>query len=116
MYSIATLHHIPLRDFRLDFLKESRRVLKDGGILVLTVWDLKEKMSKRGIFDWFKRRRLGRGDVLLPWYGSKDAYFHCFNLEELVQLTKEAGFKVVEKGEILVGSRPYSNFYIVAEK
>ena len=110
IYSIAVLHHIPSCDLRLNFLKEIKRSLKDNGSLILTVWNLKEKVKKRNILDWF---RLDKGDVFLSWYGSKDTYFHCFNLEELVQLVKEAGFKIMDKGEILVGERPYSNFYIV---
>ena len=117
IYSIAVLHHIPSREFRLKFLREAGRVLKPEGYLILTVWNLKEKLEKNsGFFEWFKRRKLDSGDVLLPWYGSKDSYFHCFNLEELIQLVKESGFSIVEKGEILVGKRPYSNFYIVAKK
>ena len=113
VYSIAVLHHIPSREFRFNFLKEIKRVLKDNGCLVLTVWNLKEKMKKRSFLDWF---RLDKGDIFLPWYGSKNTYFHCFNLEELIQLVSEAGFDVIDKGEILVGERPYSNFYIVGRK
>ncbi|MFA5072200.1 MAG: methyltransferase domain-containing protein [Candidatus Pacearchaeota archaeon] len=113
VYSIAVLHHIPSHEFRLNFLKEIKRVLKDNGSLVLTVWNLKEKMKPRSFLDWF---RLDKGDVFLPWYGSRDTYFHCFNLEELIQLVSEAGFDVIDKGEILVGERPYSNFYIVGRK
>jgi SAM-dependent methyltransferase len=117
VFSIAVLHHIPSAFLRLQFLKEAKRVLKTGGYLILTVWNLKEKVEKDlSITGWFKRRNLDKGDVFLPWYGSKDTYFHCFNLEELIQLTKEAGFEVVDRGEILVGQRPYSNFYIVAKK
>ena len=113
VYSIAVLHHIPSREMRLSFLKEIKRVLKDNGSLILTVWNLKEKMKKRSFLDWF---RLDKGDVFLPWYGSRDTYFHCFNLEELIQLVSEAGFDIIDKGEILVGERPYSNFYIVGRK
>ncbi|MFA5207640.1 MAG: methyltransferase domain-containing protein [Candidatus Paceibacterota bacterium] len=113
VYSIAVLHHIPSHQFRLNFLKEIKRVLKDNGYLVLTVWNLKEKMKRRSFLDWF---RLDKGDVFLPWYGSKNTYFHCFNLEELIQLVSEAGFDVIDKGEILVGEKPYSNFYIVGRK
>lgn len=113
VYSIAVLHHIPSHELRLDFLKEIRRVLKDDGCIVLTVWNLKDKIKKRNFLDWFK---LDKGDVFLPWYGSRDTYFHCFNLEELIQLIKEVGFKIIDKGEILVGEKPYSNFYIVGQK
>jgi SAM-dependent methyltransferase len=112
IYSIAVLHHIPSYDLRLKFLKEIKRALKDNGCLILTVWNLKEKMKKRSLFDWF---RLDKGDIFLPWYGSKDTYFHCFNLEELILLIIEAGFEVIDKGEVLVGQKPYSNFYIVGQ-
>lgn len=112
IYSIAVLHHIPSHDLRLGFLREARRVLRNGGYLILTVWNLKEKMKKRSFLSWFK---LDKGDIFLPWYGSKDTYFHCFNLEELVQLAKEAGFEIIDKGEISVGERPYSNFYFVGK-
>lgn len=116
IFSIAVLHHIPSVAFRLQFLKEAKRVLKDGGYLILTVWNLKEKIKPKGFFQWLKGTRLDKGDIFLPWYGSKATYFHCFNLEELVQLVKDSGFDVLDKGEILVGQRPYSNFYIVAKK
>ena len=117
VFSIAVLHHIPSLDFRSQFLKEAKRVLKDDGYLILTVWNLKEKVDKDfNLLSWFKRRKLDKGDVFLPWYGSDNTYFHCFNLEELVQLVKDSGFEVLDKGEILVGQRPYSNFYIVAKK
>jgi ubiquinone/menaquinone biosynthesis C-methylase UbiE len=112
VYSIAVLHHIPSQELRLKFLKEIKRTLKFNSTLILTVWNLKEKMKKRSLLDWF---RMDKGDVLIPWYGSKDTYFHCFNLEELIQLVKEAGFEIIDKGEILVGARPYSNFYIVGK-
>ena len=116
-WSIAVLHHIPSEALRLEFLKEAGRVVKKGGYLILTVWDLKEKAQKaKGFLSLFKRRKLDRGDVFLPWYGSKDTYFHCFNLEELVQLVKGSGFEIVDKGEISVGLKPYSNLYIVAKK
>lgn len=117
VFSIAVLHHIPSLNFRSQFLKEAKRVLKDDGYLILTVWNLKEKVEKDfSLLSWFKRRKLDKGDAFLPWYGSEDTYFHCFNLEELVQLAKDSGFEVLDKGEILVGQRPYSNFYIVAKK
>lgn len=116
IFSIAVLHHIPSLQLRSQFLKEARRVLKDDGSLILTVWDLKEKLKKKSFFDWFKMRKLDKGDVFLPWYGSESTYFHCFNLEELVQLVKDSGFEVLDKGEIAVGQKPYFNFYIVVKK
>ncbi len=111
VYSIAVLHHIPSEKLRKEFLKEIIRVLKNKGLLILTVWNLKEKESK-GI----KNEKLDKDDVLLPWYGADNCYFHIFNLNELESLIEEVGLKIIEKGEIIVGQRPYSNFYIICEK
>jgi len=101
IYSIAVLHHIPSEKLRIDFLRELKRVLKENGQIILTVWNLKEKTD-------------GEKEVFLPWYGSKGTYFYCFNLKELVQLVKESGFDIIKSGEVLVGKKPYSNFYIIA--
>ena len=40
VYSIAVLHHIPSKESRLKFLEEAKHVLRPGGLLILTVWDL----------------------------------------------------------------------------
>ncbi len=102
IFSIAVLHHIPSDKLRKDFLLEAKRVLKHDGIFILTVWNLKQKAK-------------GEKDVFLPWYG-KETYFYCFNLEELIQLVKECGFQIINSGEVLIGKKPYSNFYIICQK
>jgi cyclopropane fatty-acyl-phospholipid synthase-like methyltransferase len=101
VFSIAVLHHIPSQ-FQKTFLNEVKKVLKDDGTLTLTVWNLKEKAK-------------GKKEVYLPWYGTKGTYFYSFELEELIKLVNDTGLKVIESGEILVGEKPYSNFYIVAK-
>jgi ubiquinone/menaquinone biosynthesis C-methylase UbiE len=103
IFSIAVLHHIPSDKLRREFLLEIKRVLKDDGIFTLTVWDLKEKAK-------------GEKDVFIPWYSEKETYFYCFNLEELIQLVKDCGFEIIDSGEILIGKKPYSNFYIKCQK
>ncbi|GMX59001.1 MAG: hypothetical protein MCSN_6560 [Candidatus Microsyncoccus archaeolyticus] len=104
VYSIAVLHHMPSKELRINFLKELVRVLKKQGLLILTVWDLKEK------------KKNDENDVFISWYGAKDCYFHIFTLEELEELIIELGLKIIEKGEIIVGQRPYNNFYIICQK
>jgi len=105
VYSIAVLHHVPSEKLRKSFLKEAKRVLKNKGIIVLTVWDLKEKKTN-----------IKNKNILLPWYGAKDCYFYSFDLNELEKLVIEVGLKIIEKGEIMVGQRPYNNFYIICQK
>jgi ubiquinone/menaquinone biosynthesis C-methylase UbiE len=118
VFSIAVLHHIPSFAFRQYFLAEAMRALKVGGYLILTVWDMSEKLVKRKFnplaFLW--QVGLEKGDVLLPWYGLKDVYFHAFTLRELSYLAQTMGLRVVEGGEIAVGEKPYNNFYIVTQR
>lgn len=118
IYSIAVLHHIPSFELRQRFLFEAQRVLKQSGYLILTVWDLKEKRKKRkfNFLAWFWELGMDKGDILLPWYGVNDTYFHVFELPELIALVESVGLKIVKKGEIMVGEKPYNNFYIIAEK
>jgi ubiquinone/menaquinone biosynthesis C-methylase UbiE len=118
VYSIAVLHHIPSFDLRIRFLEEIKRILRDDGYLILTVWDLKEKRKKRrfNFLTWWWELGLDKGDILLPWYGVKDAYFHCFEKEELSFLLQSLQFKIIKSGEIKVGERPYNNFYFIVQK
>jgi ubiquinone/menaquinone biosynthesis C-methylase UbiE len=129
IYSTAVLHHIPSEEFRLQFLKEARRVLKPEGLLILTVWNLWQKAKiKKLIFKFtlsriFGKSKLDFNDILLDWAGIKNCYFHCFTKNEFKKLITEAGFDIIECGEFTVGSErekypklPNLNFYIVARK
>ncbi len=125
VFSIAVLHHIPLLDFRLQYLKEIKRVLKYEGILVLRVWDFWKRKEglrpilKYGFLKLIGKTKLDFGDVLLPWKSAKgeilaERYFHCFRKGELENLVKKAGFKIKKSWQ--EGSGEISNIYIVAEK
>ncbi|GAI24349.1 unnamed protein product, partial [marine sediment metagenome] len=126
VYSIAVLHHIPSQEFRKQFLKEIKRVLKPRGILILTVWNLWQKRkTKRLISKFILRKILGKSkldfkDILMNWQKMENCYFHCFTKGELEKLITKAGFHLKRSGEILVGREvkklPNSNFYIIAEK
>ncbi|MDD5098473.1 MAG: methyltransferase domain-containing protein [Candidatus Pacebacteria bacterium] len=117
IFSIAVLHHIPSEDLRKEFLNICFKFLKKEGTLILTVWNLEEKINKGfNLVSFLKGFKMDKRDIFIPWYGAKEVYFHCFTLEELVQLISETGFEIIDKGEILVGLKPYSNFYIVCKK
>lgn len=100
--SVAVLHHIPSEEKREEFVKEIKRVLKNDGILILTVWNLREKQNKTG-------------NVFVDWYGAKDHYFYCFEQKELSALFKKLKFDIIDTGEILIGRKSYSNFYIIGK-
>lgn len=124
IYSIATLHHIPSQELRMQFLKEAQRTLKPEGILILTVWNLWSKpkfrkvIFKSALSKIFGKSKLDFKDIIIPWWGMPQYYFHCFTKSELERLVRKAGFRIKKIGEIIIpqGKNFNSNFYIIADK
>lgn len=123
VYSIRVLHHFPSQEFRSQFLKEAKRVLKPGGILILTVWNVWGCQDRKNLFRLIKSSfskiigasKLDFGDVFIPWGNEALRYYHFFTKKELRSLTKTAGFEV--KKIWTTGKEwKYSDIYIVAEK
>ncbi len=127
--SIAVLQHIPSKEYRIKFLKESLRTLNTGGKLILTVWLVKNGSSYyksvnniinrvRMLFGWSK---LDKNDIMVPFrIGSKenlgDRYIHVFSLKELKGLFKKAGFKIDKSGYTVDKNQKKRNIYVVASK
>lgn len=119
VYCFAVIHHIPSRELRLKFLKETERVLKKDGLTVFTVWNLWNKKEVRKLF--FKNifnRELDFKDIYMPWRDNSrenifNRYVHLFTKLELRMLFKEAGFRIIKVGQTYGKSR---NSYIVAKK
>lgn len=127
IFSIAVLHHIPSDDFRLESLKEAQRILKARGLLILTVWNLRQNKAGPGLLlKYTILRILGKseldpGDIFYPWKSSKgeilaQRYVHCFRKKELERLVEKAGFRVKEIGFLARGKSEKANIYLVAEK
>jgi len=104
IFSIAVLHHIPSELFRERVLAECYRVLKPGGYLILTTWNLRQPklLSKYKIwsvlFGW-RPKGLDWRDVLIPWKARKGTiyrYYHIFTFKEFKKLVKNNGFKIVD--------------------
>ena len=127
VFSIAVLHHIPSDEFRLDYLKEARRVLKPGGNLILTVWNLGDYkgglwfLIKYTILRIFGKSKLDPRDVFFPWKSPDkkivvQRYIHCFKKEGLEELVKKAGFRIKETGFLPRGKAKKANICLIAEK
>ncbi|KPJ57588.1 hypothetical protein AMJ49_00505 [Parcubacteria bacterium DG_74_2] len=121
VYSIAVLHHIPSEEFRIQFLKEAKRVLKPGGILILTVWKFHQLKEIYLLFKYTILKLIGKSeldfkDIFEPWGKKVQRYYHYFSGRELGNLVKRAGFKIKEIGLVKNKRGNRQNFYLVAEK
>lgn len=125
VYSISVLHHIPSKEFQLQYLKEARRVLKPEGLLILRVWDFwRRRAAAKLLFKYTFLKLIGKSkldffDVFVSWKDSNgkiiiERYFHCFSKKELGNLIKKAGFKIRESWQ--TGKDPRTNIYLIAEK
>jgi ubiquinone/menaquinone biosynthesis C-methylase UbiE len=120
VYSIAVLHHIPSREFRLQFLKEVKRVLKPEGTLVLTVWRFHQKEELLLLFKYTILKILGKSkldfkDIFEPWGKRIDRYYHCFSKKELLNLVKEADFKIIKVSLVKNERGNRQNIYLLAK-
>lgn len=126
IFSIAVLHHIPSHEWRLKFLSEARRVLKQDGAAVFTVWNLWQKKGIKFQIKYFLFKILGLSrldfkDILMP-YTAKNIkvwrYYHAFTQKELSDLFGKAGFAVDATGLLQRKEEKgaYYNYYIIAKK
>lgn len=119
VFSIAVLYHIPSQEKRLLFLRETRRVLKPGGELFLTVWNLWQIKYLPLILKWTLFKLLGLTkidfwDIFVPSHGII-RYYHCFRKKELEDLAREAHFTNI-KIEYLKKNGQNFNIFLRATK
>lgn len=114
VFSVAVFHEIPSSEFRRKFLKEIKRVLKENGLLFLTVWDLRFQLSLILKYSFLKiigRSKLDWKDVFIPWGDKAQRYYHIFSQGEIIKLVKKAGFGIIKTG--ITKKR---NIYLIAKK
>jgi ubiquinone/menaquinone biosynthesis C-methylase UbiE len=121
VYSIAFLHQVPSENFRCQVLKEAKRVLRSGGILILTCWKihrLREILifSKYTLLKLIGKSKLDFKDIFVPWAKKALRYYHCFSKKELENLVKKVGFEILESGVVKNKRGNRQNYYIVCQK
>ena len=106
LFCIATFHHIPSQDLRTTVIKEFKRVLKNNGQLIITVWNFWQPkfwrlLIKYTILKLVGKNQMDLGDFLMPWKNPQgkimiNRYVHAFTLSELATLLKENNFKIIK--------------------
>lgn len=101
--AFAVLHHLPGTKIRGALLDGVRRLLKPGGVFLLSNWQfLNSPRLTARLQPWesagLQEGDLDPGDYLLDWRsgGSGLRYVHHFSPEELAGLAQQHGFEVLE--------------------
>lgn len=99
IFNIRAFHHIPSKKLRVDALKEMKRVLKNDGIMVISVWNLWQMKYAKELASAFARWILTAGnyacnDTLIKWGKKRKRYYHAFTRQEFIKTVKSAGMKI----------------------
>ena len=99
----ATFHHIPSLPLRVSLCQNIRHFLNDDGLLYISAWQfIRSERLRKKILPWdsvnVAKDEVDENDYILDWQrgGSGTRYVHLFSPEELCQLAKSNGFKVIE--------------------
>jgi ubiquinone/menaquinone biosynthesis C-methylase UbiE len=98
---IATLHHLPTHQERLNSLLEVKRCLKPGGRALVSAWAQEQEKFKEELEISKKNTEEGAeyGDIYLPWKMKEgrvyQRYYHLFSKEEFEDLMENSGLKPI---------------------
>ena len=90
--SIASFHHLSTIIRREECLKEMYRVLKPNGIILFSVWSIKQPKKTRRQFDKY-------GDTIVNWVKYNETYeryYYIFQIDELIKLFNNNKLTVIK--------------------
>ncbi|MBI4427213.1 MAG: class I SAM-dependent methyltransferase [Candidatus Magasanikbacteria bacterium] len=98
IFCINTFHHLLSKDLMLETLQEMKRVLKPGGQLIMTNWNLRGGWREKKI-ESKEYKDIGNNNYEIPWKNDlgivlAKRYYHAFSPLELKKLLNQAGFEV----------------------
>lgn len=91
------LHHLPTKKLRIEVLKEVKKILKDNGKILITVW---RRYFPQFLIDFFSsifEKKFEFGDIYKKWkYHGKTykRFYHLYNRKEIEEELISSGFKI----------------------
>ncbi len=121
---VATIHHLPTFEARLNSLKEIFRTLKPKGKVVVTAWSILQprffKILVKNILLKIVKPNIILGDTYIPWRRGDTVlkrFYHLFLPWELKSLCRKAGFEILKAGKYNVKAKVFpENYYVVGLK
>ena len=103
IFAFAVLHHLPGSLLRLHLLQKIRALLLPDGHFIHSEWQflnssrLRERIQPWEMVD-IKSDQVDQGDYLIDWRqgGQGLRYVHFFETQELEDLSRKTGFKILE--------------------
>ena len=90
---VAAFHHLSTRKRRIDALCEMKRLIRDNGRILISVWSKTQPAKTRRVFEHY-------GDTMVPWKKNNDEihdrYYYIFKKDEIEELFKEAGLSIID--------------------
>jgi len=113
---IASLHNIEGKEDRIKCLTEIKRVLKDDGKALISVWSRwQDKFRKQFFVKWFKQNKEGEfGDIDIYWrqHGLDiPRFYHLYSRKEFINDLETAGLKIIQIKDTKLHSKKHPDNY-----
>jgi len=117
---IAALHNIKGREKRIKSLKEIKRVLKNDGKALISVWSREQDKFR----DLFKEKKIKSdkceyGDIQIYWKQNGldiPRFYHLYSKEEFVKDLEQSGFNIISIRGVKLCSKVYDdNYFAIVE-
>jgi ubiquinone/menaquinone biosynthesis C-methylase UbiE len=104
VFLVASLHHLENRSSRINALKEAQRILKNDGIIQISVWSWdQDRFRERHLSRIEKRREIDDldgplpGDFMVPWKdGRKEMrFYHLYGPGEIEGEVRETDLRIL---------------------
>jgi ubiquinone/menaquinone biosynthesis C-methylase UbiE len=116
---IAALHNIKGKINRIQSLNEVKRILKNDGRSLISVWS-REQERFRDCFDDISDNDCEPGDIVIYWRQNKlnvPRFYHLYSKEEFIEDIKQSGLEIEQFSEAKIQSERYTdNYFAIVRK